>query len=84
LLQEPKHDGKLADLWVSALEGAALKQTEMAGAFSELLASKDTADVQKIKKAAFLAASAMKNFAVEELERAAPLLLFDLCLCNVG
>ncbi|KAK9903552.1 hypothetical protein WJX75_008667 [Coccomyxa subellipsoidea] len=69
LIKEPKHDGKLADLWVSALEGAALKQTEMAGAFSELLASKDTADVQKIKKAAFLAASAMKNFAVEELER---------------
>lgn len=45
-------------------------QVDVAGGFSELLARKDAAAITKAKKAAFLAASAMKNFAVPELESA--------------
>lgn len=47
-------------------------QVDAAAGFSELLASKDAAAITKAKKAAFLAASAMKNFAVPELESARP------------
>ena len=54
------------------MEGVAVKQVDVVAAFSELLATKDASDIQKAKKAAFLAASAMKTFAVQELERAAP------------
>lgn len=70
LQQDTKHEGKLAELWSLALKDAALKQTDVAAALSELLATKDAADIQKAKKAAFLAANVMKSFAVQELERA--------------
>lgn len=59
------------ELWSKAVEGAAVKQVDVAAALSELLATKDAGDIQKAKKAAFLAASAMKTFAVQELERVA-------------
>ncbi len=71
-VQEQNPLGKVAGLWMKLLEDAALQQTDVAAGFSELLAVKDAVDVQKVKKAAFLAASAMKNFSVGELERAAP------------
>ncbi|CAL8465250.1 g4785 [Coccomyxa elongata] len=69
LQKESKQEGKLAELWSKAVEGAAVKQVDVAAALSELLATKDAGDIQKAKKAAFLAASAMKTFAVQELER---------------
>jgi hypothetical protein len=73
---QEKPEGKLGELWMSSLQAAELKHADVSAAFSELLASKDAADQMKAKKAAYLASSAMKNFAVPELESAR---LFPLC-----
>ena len=67
-LQEANLPGKLSGLWTAAVESSGLEQADVSGALSELLASKDAADVQKAKKAAFLAASVMQKHAVPRLE----------------
>lgn len=69
---QEKQEGKLGELWSSMLQEAEVKQVDVAAAFSQLLASKGPQDITKAKKAAFLAASAMKNFAVPELESELP------------
>ena len=67
-LQEASQPGKLSGLWSAAVQSSGLEQADVSGALSELLASKDAADVQKAKKAAFLAASVMQKHAVPRLE----------------
>ena len=67
-MQESKPVGKLSELWASTLEGSSMGQADVSTALSELLASKDAADIQKAKKAAFLAASVMQKHAVPKLE----------------
>ena len=67
-LQEANQPGKLSGLWTAAMGSSGLAQADVSGALSELLASKDAADVQKAKKAAFLAASVMQKHAVPRLE----------------
>ena len=67
-LQEANQPGKLSGLWSAAVASSGLEQADVSGALSELLASKDAADVQKAKKAAFLAASVMQKHAVPRLE----------------
>ncbi len=62
------------------LEEAGLQEVDVGAAFSELLASKGAQEVTKAKKAAYLAASAMKNFAVPELESARPVTFWPLGL----
>ena len=67
-LQEANLRGKLSGLWTAAVASSGLEQADVSGALSTLLASKDAADVQKAKKAAFLAASVMQKHAVPRLE----------------
>ena len=67
-LQESKPQGKLSEVWAPALEASGVAQADVSAALSELLAPKDAADIQKAKKAAFLAASVMQKRAVPELE----------------
>ena len=71
-LQEANQPGKLSGLWSAAVQSSGLEQADVSGALSELLASKDAADVQKAKKAAFLAASVMQKHAVPRLESERP------------
>ncbi|CAK0786832.1 hypothetical protein CVIRNUC_010046 [Coccomyxa viridis] len=66
--KEANQPGKLSGLWTAAMGSSGLAQADVSGALSELLASKDAADVQKAKKAAFLAASIMQKHAVPRLE----------------
>ena len=67
-MQESKPQGKLSEVWAPALEASGVAQADVSAALSEVLASKDAADIQKAKKAAFLAASVMQKRAVPELE----------------
>ena len=69
-IQEAKPQGKIAEVFASALEASGVEQGDATAALSELLASKDTAEIQKAKKAAFLAASVMQKHAVPKLESA--------------
>ena len=62
----------MAEVWNAALDAAGVAQVDVARGWSELLARKDEAAVTKVRKAAFLAAGAMRNFAVPELESAPP------------
>lgn len=68
LTQENKPQGKLSEVWASALDASGAAQADISAALSELLASKDAADIHKAKKAAFLGASVMQKRAVPELE----------------
>ena len=68
LMQENKPQGKLSEVWASSLDASGVAQADVSAALSELLASKDAADIQKAKKAAFLGASVMQKRAVPELE----------------
>ena len=69
-IQEAKPQGKIAEVFASALEASGVEQGDATAALSELLASKDAAEIQKAKKAAFLAASVMQKHAVPKLESA--------------
>ena len=67
-MQESKPQGKLSEIWAPALDASGVAQADVSAALSELLASKDPADIHKAKKAAFLSASVMQKRAVPELE----------------
>jgi hypothetical protein len=69
-MQEAKSQGKIAQVFATALEASGVEQGDATAALSELLASKDAAEIQKAKKAAFLAASVMQKHAVPKLESA--------------
>ena len=69
---QDKWEGKLAELWAEELSGSSLPTTDIAPGLGEVFAAKDAAEVTYVKKAAFLAASAMQKFFVQELERARP------------
>lgn len=69
-IQEAKPQGKIAEVFASALKASGEEQGDATAALSELLASKDAAEIQKAKKAAFLAASVMQKHAVPKLESA--------------
>ncbi|CAL5222238.1 g4572 [Coccomyxa viridis] len=66
--KESKPQGKLSEVWAPALDASGVAQADVSAALSELLASKDPADIHKAKKAAFLSASVMQKRAVPELE----------------
>ena len=69
---QDKWEGKLAELWAERLSESALPTADIAPGLGEVFAAKDAAEVTCVKKAAFLAASAMQKFFVQELERARP------------
>ncbi len=67
---QEKHEGKLGEAWAGALAGAGLATADVTAGLGAPLAAKDAAEVTCVKKAAFLAGSAMQKFFVQELERA--------------
>jgi Xaa-Pro aminopeptidase len=69
---QEKHEGKLGEAWAGALAGAGLATADVTAGLGAPLAAKDAAEVTCVKKAAFLAGSAMQKFFVQELERALP------------
>lgn len=77
-MQEGKQPGKVSELWTSSVGSSGVEEADVSAALSELLATKDTADIQKAKKAAFLASSVMHKLAVPKLESKP---VEALCLC---
>jgi len=67
---QDKWEGKLAEVWADSLASSGLPMADVAGGLGEVFAAKDAAEVTCVKKAAFLAGSAMQKFFVQELERA--------------
>jgi nucleosome binding factor SPN SPT16 subunit len=58
----------LADLWTAAFEKSGLPVTDVSVGLGNLFSVKDASEQTCAKKSALLAASAMKNFAVNQLE----------------
>ena len=65
---QDKPEGKLTDLWSSALEKSGLSTIDVGNALADLLSVKDDNEVTNVKKAAFMTASVMKTFTVPRLE----------------
>ncbi|GER25681.1 FACT complex subunit SPT16 [Striga asiatica] len=62
-------EGKLLELWSDKLKDSGLKLSDISSGLSELFAVKDKNEITCIKKAAYLTASAMKNFVVPKVEK---------------
>jgi len=65
---QDKPEGKLTDLWSSALEKSGLSTIDVGNALADLLSVKDDNEVTNVKKAAFMTASVMKTSTVPRLE----------------
>lgn len=67
-LPKDKPEGKLTDMWSSALEKSGLSTIDVGNALADLLSVKDDNEVTNVKKAAFMTASVMKTSTVPRLE----------------
>ena len=65
---QDKPEGKLTDMWSSALEKSGLSTIDVGNALADLLSVKDDNEVTNVKKAAFMTASVMKTSTVPRLE----------------
>ncbi|KAL8545355.1 hypothetical protein ACS0TY_005507 [Phlomoides rotata] len=62
-------EGKLLEIWSDKLKGSGFTLSDISNGLSELFAVKDNNEITCIKKAAYLTASAMKNFVVPKVEK---------------
>lgn len=62
-------EGKLLEKWAEKLKNSGFELVDVTNGLSELFAVKDQNELTFIKKAAYLTASAMKNYVVPKLER---------------
>ncbi|KAJ8447120.1 hypothetical protein Cgig2_022849 [Carnegiea gigantea] len=62
-------EGTLLETWSEKLKNSNLKLSDITSGLSDLFAVKDSGELTNVKKAAFLTASAMKNFVVPKLEK---------------
>ncbi|KAH7849396.1 hypothetical protein Vadar_017225 [Vaccinium darrowii] len=62
-------EGILLEAWAEKLKNSNLQLADITSGFSDLFAVKDHEEVTNVKKAAFLAATVMKNFVVHRLEK---------------
>ena len=62
-------EGNLLEKWDVRLKHSNLQLGDLSNGFSDLFAVKDSNEITNVKKAAYLAASAMKNFVVPKLEK---------------
>ncbi|XP_057979324.1 FACT complex subunit SPT16-like [Malania oleifera] len=62
-------EGNLLETWAEKLKGSNFQILDVTNALSDLFSVKDTGELTKVKKAAFLTASVMKNFVVPRLEK---------------
>ncbi|KAA8536705.1 hypothetical protein F0562_029183 [Nyssa sinensis] len=62
-------EGNLLETWAEKLKNSSLQLSDITNGLSDLFAVKDNGEITNVKKAAFLSASAMKNFVVPKLEQ---------------
>ncbi|XP_059648386.1 FACT complex subunit SPT16-like [Cornus florida] len=62
-------EGNLLETWAEKLKNSSLQLIDMTNGLSDVFAVKDSSEITNVKKAAFLTASAMKNFVVPKLEK---------------
>ncbi|GAB4855678.1 FACT complex subunit spt16 [Ancistrocladus abbreviatus] len=62
-------EGNLLETWAEELTKSNLQLVDVTNGLSDLFAVKDKGELTNVKKAAFLTASAMKNFVVPKLEK---------------
>ncbi|KAA8545293.1 hypothetical protein F0562_020077 [Nyssa sinensis] len=62
-------EGNLLETWSEKLNNSGLQVSDITNGLSDLFAVKDSGEITNLKKAAFLTASAMKNFVVPNLEK---------------
>ncbi|KAI5658442.1 hypothetical protein M9H77_27235 [Catharanthus roseus] len=62
-------EGKLLEKWDEKLKNSGLQLCDVTNGLSELFSMKEPNEITFIKKAAYLTASAMKNYVVPKLER---------------
>ncbi|GAA0138221.1 chromatin/chromatin-binding, or -regulatory protein [Lithospermum erythrorhizon] len=68
IAREPP-EGKLLETWASKLKNSGLQLVDITNGMSDIFAVKDQTEITNIKKAAYLTASAMKNYVVPKLEK---------------
>jgi nucleosome binding factor SPN SPT16 subunit len=65
---QDKPEGKLGDLWTAEFERSGLPTTDVSVGVGNLFSTKDAQEQICAKKSGLLAASAMKNYVVNQLE----------------
>lgn len=65
---QEKPEGKVAELWLQKLGDSGLATTDVAPGLARVFAVKDKEEIQNVRRAAFLAASVMRNYAIPYLE----------------
>lgn len=62
-------EGKLLEKWAEKLNNSGLQLSDITNGLADLFAVKDLDELTNVKKASYLAASAMKHFVVPKLEK---------------
>ncbi|MFS7894138.1 putative peptidase M24, PH-like domain superfamily, FACT complex subunit Spt16 [Helianthus anomalus] len=62
-------EGKLLETWTEKIKSSGLQLSDVTNGLSNLFAVKDSGELTNVKKAAYLTASAMKQFVVPKLEK---------------
>lgn len=62
-------EGKLLEIWTDKMKNSSLPLSDISNGLADLFAVKEQSEIINVKKAAYLTASAMKNFVVPKLEK---------------
>ncbi|KAF3657988.1 FACT complex subunit SPT16 [Capsicum annuum] len=62
-------EGKLLEIWADKMKNSGLPLSDISNGLADLFAVKEQSEIIDVKKAAYLTASAMKNFVVPKLEK---------------
>ncbi|KAK6777074.1 hypothetical protein RDI58_023791 [Solanum bulbocastanum] len=62
-------EGKLLEIWTDKMRNSSLTLSDISNGLADLFAVKEQNEIVNVKKAAYLTASAMKNFVVPKLEK---------------
>ncbi|CAN4117731.1 unnamed protein product [Withania somnifera] len=62
-------EGKLLEIWADKIKNSSIPLSDISNGLSDLFSVKEQSEIINVKKAAYLTASAMKNFVVPKLEK---------------
>ncbi|XP_009615496.1 FACT complex subunit SPT16-like [Nicotiana tomentosiformis] len=62
-------EGKLLEIWTDKMRNSSLPLSDITNGLANLFAVKDQSEIINVKKAAYLTASALKNYVVPKLEK---------------
>ena len=62
-------EGNLLEKWTEKLKSSSMQLSDITNGLADLFAMKETGEITNVKKAAYLTASAMKQFVVPKLEK---------------